>query len=160
MIFCLVWDFAAKAGHFRLKKTCGVKRLLWFIWKTIYIFTANNKTLKFCCYTVFHVLNIYQWLCGNSCTWAHDVCHMKYIYILYIYIYIYIYLLYVYSYYIYIHQRVIFLLQFSYIKHQKATILGIYHGRRKQFELKLEVWRSVILVTHFSTWEKLLSPKP
>ena len=31
-----------------------------------------------------------QWLCGNSCTWAHDVRLYIYIYI-YIYIYMYIY---------------------------------------------------------------------
>ena len=44
-----------------------------------------------------------QWLCGNSCTWAHDVRFM-YIYkyglrTVYIYIYIYIYMyIYVYIY--------------------------------------------------------------
>ena len=34
-----------------------------------------------------------QWLCGNSCTWAHDVHddHFMYMYV-YIYIYIYIYI--------------------------------------------------------------------
>ena len=85
------------------------------------------------CVSCIKHLSMALWQLMHLGTW----CMPHEIYIYYIYIYIYIYLLYVYSYYIYIHQRVIFLLQFSYIKHQKATILGIYHGRRKQFELKL-----------------------
>ena len=53
-----------------------------------------------------------QWLCGNSCTWAHDV---RYIYI-YIYIYTHIYVnIYIYIYiYIYI-LHIIYTIYISYI---------------------------------------------